>query len=139
MLEQITELLNNANPDYRVIYQEVAATDMGNEHPAPGDRYAIVEEIFRGKYRRDLYATDKLTRLRIYFCIFEEALDATGRQEIRDRIEAEIITPFIAAYHAHPEFRDMENGRFFYPRPRFEEGETGIVLLFECRQTVGRG
>lgn len=134
MLQEIQQILNAANPQYKVIYEENHMMNIKADELALNSRFVHIEEFTRGQYTSERYFETKTVQMQIYFCRFVEMeADAIVREGIRNEIESEIVEPFIRAYKESNLFASVDNWAFFYPLPRWDANEVGIMLQFPCK------
>lgn len=159
---QLRAILEPLHCDYRFEYDEASAMNLKADALAADAGLIYIEEVRRGRYRvpqnRDRgFFRQKETNLSVWFCRFSRELEpfaAIGtsplsvaaentltwtRQAIRDRIEAEVVVPFIDAMDKalHGRLRGFSVGdyEYTYPyRPRFDSNEVAVVLNFTLLQ-----
>lgn len=133
MLEKIKNIIEQANADYVVEYDEGNMFNVRADGFARGTKYAYIEEFKEGEIdMQGFFEKDKL-RLNIYFSeIPKEELNAIGREQIREAIKAEIVKPFIKAFIDSPHFSSNKLFKYYYPLSRFDANEISVMLDFEC-------
>ncbi len=133
MLEKIKSIIEQANADYVVEYDEGNMFNIRADGFDRGTKYAYIEEFKEGEIdMQGFFEKDKL-RLNIYFSeIPEQELNALSRELIRERIKAEIVKPFIKAFIASPFFSSNKIFKYYYPLSRFDANEVSVMLDFEC-------
>ena len=133
MLKKIKNIIEQANADYVVEYDEGNMFNIRADGFARGTKYAYIEEFKEGEIdMQGNFEKDKL-RLNIYFSeIPEQELNAIGRELIRERIKSEIVKPFIQSFIASPFFSSNKIFKYYYPLSRFDANEVSVMLDFEC-------
>lgn len=133
MLEKIKSIIEQANADYVVEYDEGNMFNIRADGFARGTKYAYIEEFKEGEIdMQGFFEKDKL-RLNIYFSeIPKEELNAIAREQIRETIKAEIVKPFIKAFIDSPHFSSNKIFKYYYPLSRFDANEISVMLDFEC-------
>lgn len=162
LIRCLRSIIEPLHCDYRFEYDEASAMNVKADSVSNRAGLIYIEEITRGRYRSPQnrsqgYFFLKETSLSICFCRFSKELEAFAsigttplsmaventltmtRQAIRDRIETEVVMPFIAALGRQlprllpgSTFGDMA---FRYPKPgRFDANEVAIVLEFTITQ-----
>ena len=137
MLEKIKNILNQANPEYEVIYEEAHMMNIKVDELQPSDSFVYIEEFLRGQYLQEKYIKAKVLQMQLYFCKFTEMQnDADARQLLRDQIEAEIVLPFMDKYEKSNLFGAVGKWNIYYPLPRWDANEVSIMLEFECKMQI---
>lgn len=133
MLKKIKNIIEQANTDYVVEYDEGNMFNIRADGFARGTKYAYIEEFKEGEINmQGNFEADKL-RLNIYFSVIpEQELNAIGREQIREAIKAEIVKPFIKAFIDSPHFSSNKLFKYYYPLSRFDANEISVMLDFEC-------
>ena len=133
MLEKIKNIIERANADYVVEYDEGNMFNIRADGFDRGTKYAYIEEFKEGEINmQGNFESDKL-RLNIYFSVIpEQELNAIGREQIREAIKAEIVKPFIKAFIDSPHFSSNKLFKYYYPLSRFDANEVSVMLDFEC-------
>lgn len=133
MLEKIKSIIEQANADYVVEYDEGNMFNIRADGFDRGTKYAYIEEFKEGEINmQGNFEADKL-RLNIYFSVIpEQELNAIGREQIREAIKAEIVKPFIKAFIDSPHFSSNKLFKYYYPLSRFDANEVSVMLDFEC-------
>ena len=133
MLEKIKNIIEQANANYVVEYDEGNMFNIRADGFDRGTKYAYIEEFKEGEINmQGNFESDKL-RLNIYFSVIpEQELDAIGRELIRERIKSEIVKPFIKAFIDSPHFSSNKLFKYYYPLSRFDANEVSVMLDFEC-------
>ena len=133
MLERIKNIIEQANADYVVEYDEGNMFNIRADGFDRGTKYAYIEEFKEGEINmQGNFEADKL-RLNIYFSVIpEQELNAIGREQIREAIKAEIVKPFIKAFIDSPHFSSNKLFKYYYPLSRFDANEVSVMLDFEC-------
>lgn len=133
MLEKIKSIIEQANADYVVEYDEGNMFNIRADGFARGTKYAYIEEFKEGEINmQGNFEADKL-RLNIYFSVIpEQELNAIGREQIREAIKAEIVKPFIKAFIDSPHFSSNKLFKYYYPLSRFDANEVSVMIDFEC-------
>ena len=133
MLEKIKNIIEQANTDYVVEYDEGNMFNIRADGFARGSKYAYIEEFKEGEINmQGNFEADKL-RLNIYFSVIpEQELNAIGREQIREAIKAEIVKPFIKAFIDSPHFSSNKLFKYYYPLSRFDANEVSVMIDFEC-------
>lgn len=133
MLEKIKDIIEQANADYVVEYDEGNMFNIRADGFARGTKYAYIEEFKEGEIDMHGYFEKDKLRLNIYFSeIPEQELNALSRELIRERIKVEIVKPFIKAFIASPFFSSNKIFKYYYPLSRFDANEISVMLDFEC-------
>lgn len=162
LIKDIVSTIHGLNAGYFVEYDEAAAMNVKAD-TIPNDRGLVfIEEVRRGRYRvpqsaSQGYYVSKDTELSIYFCRFSKELQPYAsigdspasvaaqrtitetRQAIRDRIESEVVTPFVNAliWGRHGVFEGCTFSDFAVSYPytsRFDSNEVAVVLSFTITQ-----
>lgn len=133
MLEKIKNIIEQANADYVVEYDEGNMFNIRADGFDRGTKYAYIEEFKEGEINmQGNFESDKL-RLNIYFSVIpEQELNAIGRELIRERIKSEIVKPFIQSFIASPFFSSNKIFKYYYPLSRFDANEVSVMIDFEC-------
>lgn len=133
MLEKIKNIIERANANYVVEYDEGNMFNIRADGFDRGTKYAYIEEFKEGEINmQGNFESDKL-RLNIYFSVIpEQELDAIGRELIRERIKSEIVKPFIKAFIDSPHFSSNKIFKYYYPLSRFDANEVSVMIDFEC-------
>ena len=133
MLEKIKNIIERANANYVVEYDEGNMFNIRADGFDRGTKYAYIEEFKEGEINmQGNFEADKL-RLNIYFSVIpEQELNAIGREQIREVIKAEIVKPFIKAFIDSPFFSSNKLFKYYYPLSRFDANEVSVMLDFEC-------
>lgn len=133
MLEKIKSIIEQANADYVVEYDEGNMFNIRADGFARGTKYSYIEEFKEGEIdMQGFFEKDKL-RLNIYFSVIpEQELNAIGRELIRERIKSEIVKPFIKAFIDSPHFSSNKIFKYYYPLSRFDANEVSVMIDFEC-------
>lgn len=133
MLEKIQSIIEQANPNYVVEYDEGNMFNVRADDFARGTKYAYIEEFKEGEIDMQGYFEKDKLRLNIYFSeIPKEELNAIGREQIRERIKSEIVKPFIKAFIHSSFFSSNRVFKYYYPLSRFDANEISVMLDFEC-------
>lgn len=133
MLEKIKNIIEQANDDYVVEYDEGNMFNVRADGFARGTKYTYIEEFKEGEIDMQGYFEKDKLRLNIYFSeIPKEELNAIGREQIREAIKAEIVKPFIKAFIDSPYFSSNKIFKYYYPLSRFDANEISVMLDFEC-------
>lgn len=133
MLKKIKNIIEQANADYVVEYDEGNMFNIRADGFDRGTKYAYIEEFKEGEINmQGNFEADKL-RLNIYFSVIpEQELNAIGREQIREAIKAEIVKPFIKAFIDSPHFSSNKLFKYYYPLSRFDANEVSVMIDFEC-------
>ena len=133
MLEKIKNIIERANANYVVEYDEGNMFNIRADGFDRGTKYAYIEEFKEGEINmQGNFESDKL-RLNIYFSVIpEQELNAIGREQIREAIKAEIVKPFIKAFIDSPHFSSNKLFKYYYPLSRFDANEVSVMIDFEC-------
>lgn len=134
MLEKIKEILNRANCSYKVIYEEAHMMNVKADEIGRCDSFVYIEEFIRGQYTQEAYRKTKTMQVQVYFSRFTEMQnDATEREALRQRIEDEIVEPFMEEYEKSGIFEAVTTWSIFYPLPRWDANEVSVMLQFPCK------
>ena len=133
MIEKIKNIIERANADYVVEYDEGNMFNIRADGFDRGTKYAYIEEFKEGEINmQGNFEADKL-RLNIYFSVIpEQELNAIGREQTRETIKAEIVKPFIKAFIDSPNFSSNKIFKYYYPLSRFDANEVSVMIDFEC-------
>ena len=135
MIEQLKSIIESANPNYIVEFEENSMMNVKVDEYPLGAKFAYIEEYVSGRYFKEKYFNKKSIQIQIYFCQFTEMHnDAVQREIIRQQIEGEIISPFIELLNKS-EFDSVNEFRFYTPLPRFDANEISIMLSFDLIMT----
>lgn len=162
LIKQLECLLRSLHSDYHFEYDEAGAMNVKADAVKNNAGLIFIEEIRRGRYRIPQTRTQgffrqKETQLSIYFCRFSKELEPFAglgttqpsidaqhtltqtRQAIRDRIESEVVVPFIDAMEKamKTSLRGFSVGDYNYTYPyrsRFDSNEVAVVLDFTLLQ-----
>lgn len=162
LIKQLECILKSLHADYYFEYDEAAAMNVKADAVRNDAGLIFIEEVRRGRYRIPQNRTQgffrqKETSLSIYFCRFSKELEPFAglgntqisldaghtltmtRQAIRDRIESEVVMPFLDAMDKA--MRSTLRGcsvadyNYTYPfRSRFDSNEVAVVLDFTLLQ-----
>ena len=134
MLEKLEEIIKQSNPNYVVDYEESSMMNVKADE-MPVDRAGVyIEEFRRGKFV-DLRFREKAKQvvIQIYFFRFVQFQNnAIEREKVRERIENEIVLPFIENYNNSSAFESVPEFGVHYPMPRFDANEVSVMLEFNC-------
>lgn len=134
MIPTILALIETANPNYESTFEEARMMNLRADAIAYDKGFAYVEEYRKGSYGLRGYVPTKTMTMQVYFCRFTEMHNtALQREEIRNKIESEIVRPFMETYNSSRIFEEVENWILYTPVPRFDANEVSIMLQFECR------
>jgi len=136
MIQKLKSIIQSANTDYLVEFEESSMMNIKvDEYPA-GAKFAYIEEYRQGKYFKESYVNKKATTFQIYFCKFTEFQNnADDREQLRNEIESEIVLPFMEKYNKSGLFEKVDVFQFYTPLPRFDANEVSIMLQFEAKET----
>lgn len=158
LIRAIGEICSTLHPDYRFEYDEASAMNIKADAIHNYEGLIFMEEIQQGRY--DMPGTgmrffrQKNTNVSIYFCRFSRTLNEFGgsgqtsesernltltRQEIRDRIECEVVLPFMESMDSYQKSKSstisINSYNFVYPpHSRFDSNEVAIILNFTITQ-----
>lgn len=158
----LRDVLETLHPDYRFEYDEAAAMNLKADAVKNDTGLIFIEEVRGGRYRvpqtrSQGFFRQKETTLSVSFCRFSKELEPfagigttplslqaqhtlTGtRQAIRDRIEREVVLPFLEAMERamRGRLRGTTVGDYTYSYPfraRFDANEVAVVLTFTLLQ-----
>lgn len=159
LLKAIGEILSGLHCDYRFEYDEAAAMNIKADAIKNNKGLIFMEEVRRGRYdmnggKSRFYKT-KDTAISINFCRFSPELNEFAsdnlatvnernnltltRQTIRDRIECEVIMPFIETLENYVKGPHnsitVSSLEYVYPtHSRFDSNEVCITLNFTITQ-----
>ncbi|MDR0541046.1 MAG: hypothetical protein LBH19_02410, partial [Dysgonamonadaceae bacterium] len=134
MLSQIKQILESANPEYTVIYEEKHLMNVKVDELPVNARFAYIEEFLKGQYRQEKYFKTRIMQMQIYFSRFVDMHDdAIVRESLRDEIDAEIVRPFMKTYNESGFFEPVEIWNIYYPFPRWDANEVSVMLEFACK------
>lgn len=120
-------------PLYTIEYEESSMQNVQVDSLTRDSSFVYIEEFVGGNYNKLGFFNKKTVETEIYFCKFVNMhMNANIRQDLRDLMEAEIVLPFIDLYEKSGIFAKVENWRFFYPVPKYDANEVGILLTFDC-------
>lgn len=162
LIKKLGEILQLLSPEYYFEYDEASAMNVKADAVENSAGLVFIEEVRGGRYRIPQNRTqgfyrEKETRLSIYFCRFSKELEPFAglgntplsvqakhtltmtRQAIRDRIEAEVVVPFMEAMDKamRGELRGFTVGDYTFTYPhvsRFDSNEVAVVLDFTLLQ-----
>lgn len=162
LINQLECILRSLHGDYHFEYDEAAAMNVKADAVRNDAGLIFIEEVRRGRYRvpqsrAQGFFRQKETSLSVYFCRFSKELEPFAglgttqpsvdarrtltmtRQAIRDRIEAEVVIPFIDAMNKAmlTTLRGVTVGDYNYTYPfrsRFDSNEVAVVLDFTLLQ-----
>lgn len=136
-LQRLCKILSKANPCYIVEYEESSMMNVKADNYKRGDSFIYIEEFTQGRYAQEQYRRRKITQVQVYFCKFCNLhADAMEREKIRNRIEEEIVLPFIDEFNKSKLFPQVDNFQFYNMLPRFDANEVSIMLQFEVRADI---
>lgn len=162
LIKKLGGILKSLHADYYFEYDEASAMNVKADAVENEAGLIFIEEVRGGRYRIPQNRTQgffrqKETRLSIYFCRFSKELEPFAglgntplsvqaqhtltmtRQAIRDRIEEEVVIPFmnemdVAIKNA---LRGYSVGDYTFTYPhlsRFDSNEVAVVLDFTLLQ-----
>ncbi len=158
LIKALGEILSGLHADYKFEYDEASAMNIKADAVENDKGLIFIEEILSGTYGQaptSRFFKCKMTPVSIYFCRFSKELGESGgggetslssgnnltmtRQAIRDRIECEVLLPFMSQldeYAKSPSsIISVSNYSFSYPtHSRFDSNEVAIVLTFTITQ-----
>lgn len=162
LIKKVGNILKSLHADYYFEYDEASAMNVKADAVDNESGLIFIEEVRGGRYRLPQNRTQgffrqKETRLSIYFCRFSKELEPFAglgntplsvqaehtltmtRQAIRDRIEAEVVVPYMEAMdkEMRGDLRDFTVGDYHYSYPedsRFDANEVSVVLNFTLLQ-----
>lgn len=162
LIEKLGDILQSLHADYYFEYDEASAMNVKADAVENSAGLIFIEEVRGGRYRIPQNRTQgffrqKETRLSIYFCRFSKELEPFAglgntprsvqaqhtltmtRQAIRDRIEAEVVVPFMEAMDKafRNDLRGYSVGDYTFTYPhlsRFDSNEVAVVLDFTLLQ-----
>lgn len=162
LINQLECILRPLHCDYHFEYDESSAMNVKADAVKNSTGLIFIEEIRRGRYRipqnrAQGFFIQKETGVSIYFCRFSKELEPFAglgttqlsvdarqtltmtRQAIRDRIESEVVIPFINAMDKamRNALRGVTVGDYNYTYPhrsRFDSNEVAVVLNFTLLQ-----
>lgn len=137
MLEEIKEIIKQANKDYIILYDTKKGMNKDSFELKENARFAYIEEFVKGTYDIKNSFFNKTTRMQIYFsCIINyQNSTAQTRENIRKNIENEIVRGFISKYNASPNFFPVSKWNFYTVLPQFSNKEVSVMLEFDCKET----
>ena len=140
MLEFLKQLINKANVNYKVFYNEAAMMNIDTSKLKRNEGFVYIEEYREGDIEGEYWLKD-IANLQMYFCRFapfEET--AEGREQLRTQIKQEVVYPFIKLLRsgdALKYFREpIKNFRYYQPPPRFDDNEVSIMLQFKATEFI---
>ena len=137
MLNKIKDILNQANPEYEVIYEENHMMNIKADELQSSANFVYIEEFLRGQYLQEKYTKAKVLQMQLYFCKFTEMQNDAGvRQLLRDQIEVEIVLPFMEKYEKTNLFGAVDKWNIYYPLPRWDANEVSVMLEFGCKMQI---
>lgn len=162
LIKQLECILRPLHCDYHFEYDEASAMNVKADAVKNSTGLIFIEEIRRGRYRipqnrAQGFFRQKETNISIYFCRFSKELEPFAglgttqlsidagqtltmtRQAIRDRIESEVVVPFINSMGRamRSTLRGFTVGDYNYTYPyrsRFDSNEVAVVLDFTLLQ-----
>ncbi len=162
LIKKLGDILRPMHSDYYFEYDEASAMNVKADAVDNEAGLIFIEEVRGGHYRIPQNRTQgffrqKETQLSIYFCRFSKELEPFAglgntplsvqaqhtltmtRQAIRDRIEAEVVIPFMNAMDVamRNDMRGYSVGNYTYSYPhlsRFDSNEVAVVLNFTLLQ-----
>lgn len=133
ILNKLTSIINSANADYAVEYDEATMFNVRADGFDKGHKFAYIEEFREGEISVPKYFLKESTKMQIAFSqITEIRLSALEREEIREEIKKEIVKPFIEAYNKSTDFEKVNRFKTYTPLARFDANEISVVLEFDC-------
>lgn len=138
ILERITDLLKQANPDYTVVYEESSMMNIKADKLEETASFVHIEEFRKGLFINPRYVDLKRqVSMQLYFSKFTQFQnDAIERERLRVQIENEIVLPFIRLYKNSRVFDDVSSWGCDYPLPRFDANEVSVLLTFNCSLNI---
>lgn len=162
LIKKLGDILKSLHADYYFEYDEARAMNVKADVVENEAGLIFIEEVRGGRYRIPQNRTQgffrqKETQLSIYFCRFSKELEPFAglgntplsvqarhtltmtRQAIRDRIEVEVVVPFMEAMDKafRNDLRGYSVGDYDYSYPkvsRFDSNEVAVVLNFKLLQ-----
>lgn len=157
LIDDLRAILEPLHPDYRFEYDEAAAMNIKADSLDNRAGLIYIEEIQQGRYRLPQsraqgFFNIKETAVSVYFIRFSADLDPYAgignspasqavaftktqtRQAIRDRIEQEVVMPFMQALHNDARYRVGDFAFSYPPHPRFDSNEVSVLLSFNITQ-----
>ena len=136
MLQELESIINAANADYTVYFDESVIMNNTAKTLELGEKFAQIEEYTTGSYSTTKYNfKNKTTKTQIYFSVITDKLNwtARGREAIREMIESEVILSFIAEYNKSQVFEKVSDFRYYTIFGRFSSYEVSIMLEFDTK------
>lgn len=135
MLDKIIQILNDANPNYKVIYEEAHMMNVKVDDLNRQDSFIYIEEFTQGQIVIERYRRIEKMRAQIYFSKFANMHGrAIRREELRSQIKAEAMYPFINAYENV--FGSKAVWNIYYPFPRWDGNEVSVMLEFDYESEI---
>ncbi len=128
LIERIRALIAQVNPDYKFEYEN----DFMMNVKADDDRFPIayLEEYTEGRYTIG-YGTKKSVMVELHFYrLVPMHCSAMVRERERNRIEEEIVRPFIEKFNDSGDFEDVSEFTIFPEPTMFDANATGLMLRF---------
>lgn len=117
---------------YTAEYEEAKMMNINVDEKAIGQYFAYIEEFAAGAYDLIGYVRVKKTKVDIRFLTFCELENtANDRDDIRAKIEEEIVLPFIDEYNSSGLFERNNLWEWEASIGQFDANEVGISLRFE--------
>lgn len=137
MIRKLITLLQAVVPSYDIIYEEARMMNIKADAISLTKGFIYIEEFRSGQYT-EKYGISKTTKVNIYFCRFTEMHnDALQREDLRERIEAEAVLPFLREWrNAFPANNAQGAAQFSCPIPRFDANEVSICLTLNITEEL---
>ncbi len=141
MLQKIKKIIEKANADYLVFYEESSMMEVKIDDIECEKSFAYIEEFCSGKFIVAKHGQrKKQMKVQIYFCKFTKfQYDVIQREELRKVITCEIIEPFINEYENSRYFEEVTDWNIYHkysPTARFDANEVYVMLEFDCTVAI---
>ena len=139
MLDNLKTLINTANEDYEVFYEESRMFNVDADELSTEGSYCYIEEFVSGTFNLGRWKEETTTVQLYFFKIPEqttiEELTAEQRITIRETIKTEVVLDLLDLLRV-----DRQNQttafRWFYPVPKYDCNEVGLIVEFEYKKKL---
>lgn len=133
ILDKLTNIINSANADYAVEYEEPTMYNVRADDFDRGFKFAYIEEFREGEITVPKYFLKESVKMQIAFSqITEIRLTALERETIREEIKREMVMPFIDKFNKSNDFEKVTRFKTYTPLARFDANEISVMIEFDC-------
>jgi len=139
MLDNLKTLINTANEDYEVFYEESRMFNVDADELSTEGSYCYIEEFVSGTFNLGRWKEETTTVQLYFFKIPEqttiEELTAEQRITIRETIKTEVVLDLLDLLRVDRQ-NQTTDFRWFYPVPKYDCNEVGLIVEFEYKKKL---